>query len=136
MTNTKKNIKEDDLILDLDGEVWTAIEGYNNKYYLSNYGRVKSFYHKQPHLIKITCNSSGYERASLWKKGKRTQKLIHRLVAEYYVPNDDPLHKTTVDHIDQHKRNNYYKNLQWLSLSDNIRAYYKKKDPASTPDQS
>lgn len=40
--------------------------------------------------------------------------------------NDDPLEKNTVDHIDGNKRNNNAENLRWLSLSDNVKAYYNK----------
>ena len=40
--------------------------------------------------------------------------------------NDDPLEKNTVDHIDGNKQNNNAENLRWLSLSDNVKAYYNK----------
>ena len=42
------------------------------------------------------------------------------------MPNDDPLEKNTVDHIDGNKQNNDAENLRWLSLSDNVKAYYNK----------
>ena len=42
------------------------------------------------------------------------------------MPNDDPLEKNTVDHIDGNKQNNNAENLRWLSLSDNVKAYYNK----------
>ena len=51
---------------------------------------------------------------------------VHRLVAIYFVSNDDPLEKNTVDHIDGNKQNNNAENLRWLSLSDNVKAYYNK----------
>lgn len=51
---------------------------------------------------------------------------VHRLVAIYFVFNDDPLEKNTVDHIDGNKQNNNAENLRWLSLSDNVKAYYNK----------
>lgn len=28
---------------DIDGEIWKEIENYNGDYYVSNFGRVKSF---------------------------------------------------------------------------------------------
>lgn len=110
-------------IPDLDGEVWVNISGYNEKYQISNLGRVKSFKYKQPYLLCLEANSKGYLRVSLHKHGRRQRVFVHRLVAQYFVPNDDPLTKNTVDHIDGNKLRNTYDNLQWLSLSDNIRAY-------------
>lgn len=132
-----KKDKEIIPIPDLDGEEWKEIQGYNGKYYISNLARIKSFQHKQPHILQPMPNSKDYYRVALWKNNRRYFVFVHRLVAEYFVPNDDPLHKTTVDHIDGNKHRNDYKNLQWMSLSDNIRAYYQKnKNPASTLDQS
>lgn len=110
-------------IPDLDGEVWVNISGYNGKYQISNLGRVKSFKYKQPYLLCQEANSKGYLRVTLHRHGRRHRVFVHRLVAQYFVPNDDPLTKNTVDHIDGNKLRNMYDNLQWLSLSDNIRAY-------------
>lgn len=50
-------------------------------------------------------------RVQLSKDGKRQRPLVHRLVATYFVPNDDPLRKNTVDHIDTDKSRNTYDNL-------------------------
>ena len=124
-------------ITDLEGEVWEEIKGYDEAYKVSNLGRVKSYKHKQPYLLIQTTNSSGYLRVQLHKHGKRQRPLVHRLVATYFVPNDDPLRKNTVDHIDGNKHRNTYDNLQWLSLSDNIKRYYKnKKEQASSENHS
>ena len=57
---------------------------------------------------------------------------VSRLVAIAFVPNDDPLHKTTVDHIDTDKSNNKASNLRWMSLGDNIRAYKQQKKDKET----
>ena len=126
----KKTIIE---IPDLDGEQWRTIEGYDERYYVSDLGRVKSFKHNQPILLTQRENTSGYYRVELWKKGIRKTILVSRLVAAAFVDNDDPIHKNTVDHIDGDKHNNKASNLRWMSLSENIRAYNKnKKEKAST----
>lgn len=124
-------------IPDLEGEEWAEIEGYDKAYWISNLGRVKSYKYKKPYLLVQSTNSSGYMRVQLNKDGKRQRPLVHRLVATYFVPNDDPLRKNTVDHIDTDKSRNTYDNLQWLSLSDNIKRYYKiKKEQASAENHS
>ena len=120
---------------DLEDEIWKQIDGYGNKYYISNYGRVKSYQHKIVKILKPTLNNKGYPRVALCKNGKRRYYLVHRLVAIAFVPNDDPLHKTTVDHINQQKDDAYYLNLRWLSLSDNIREYYKQKHEENIQDE-
>ncbi len=117
----------------LEGEQWKSIEGYDDKYKISNLGRVASYKYKQPYLLVQTPNTSGYLRVTLYKNGTRQRVFVQRLVAIYFVPNDDPINKNTVDHLDSDKRRNTYDNLQWLSLSDNIKRFYKnKKDQASS----
>jgi len=53
----------------LKGEEWRDIEGFNGKYQISNYGRVKSLKHKQPLILKQQDNSSGYPRVTLSHHG-------------------------------------------------------------------
>lgn len=48
----------------------------------------------------------------------------HRIIAECFCYNDDPLHKTDVNHIDGNKVNNHYTNLEWVSRSENVKHAY------------
>ena len=77
-----------------------------------------------PHQIKKRSNGriiaesehkTGYIRC--WLNGNCYQK--HRLIAKQFVFNDDPEHKTEVDHIDHNRSNNHIENLRWVSSSDN-----------------
>lgn len=67
-------------------------------------------------------NNSGYARVSLRKDGKSKEFLVHRLVALAFIEN--PKNLATVNHIDGNKLNNSVENLEWLSLSDNIKHYH------------
>jgi hypothetical protein len=52
-------------------------------------------------------------------------------VALSFIPNDNPIEKDTVDHIDMDKTNNRVENLRWLSRADNARAYQKQRKEVS-----
>jgi len=54
-----------------------------------------------------------------WRKGHGTQKFVHRLIAECFIPN--PEHKPTVDHIDRNPSNNMVSpicNLRWATYKE------------------
>lgn len=108
-------------------EVWKPVEGSDEKYLVSSLGRVKSLKSGKPRILKTFVNNKGYERVALSVNGEVRYYLVSRLVAQAFCPNDDPLHKTTVDHIDGNKLNNHAENLRWLSLSENVQNYYKKR---------
>tara|TARA_R100001440_G_scaffold47590_1_gene67507 strand:- start:864 stop:1583 length:720 start_codon:yes stop_codon:yes gene_type:complete len=50
---------------------------------------------------------------------REMEKGIHRIVAECFVPNDDPKNKTVVDHINGNRVDYRVENLRWATLSEN-----------------
>lgn len=58
---------------------------------------------------------SNYLYVDLCGKNKR----VHRLIAETYL--DNPMGYATVDHINGDRMDNRVENLQWLTLSENVR---------------
>ena len=116
-----------DDIENLPNERWQYITGYNQKYAISDYGRVKSYKHKTVMLLRQSLNSNGYPMVELWKDGKRKHCLIHRLVAQEFVKNNNPEVNLIVNHIDTNKNNPFYKNLEWTTQSDNLIKYYQTK---------
>ena len=58
-------------------------------------------------------NNRGYRYVSLQK----TSFMVHRLVAQAFVPN--PANKQYVNHIDGDKLNNNVSNLEWCTIAEN-----------------
>ena len=91
------------------------IKNYEGLYAITSCGKVWSYRTKK--FLKPYGNKNGYLRVDLRKDKERKQFLIHRLVAEAYIPN--PNNYDTVDHIDFDRTNNCVNNLQWMSRSEN-----------------
>ena len=108
--------------------MWKFIEGTDNKAIITSDGKVfkrKAIYKgnqitgKQlkgwSEFREVTFRFlAGYEATSIPFRG---DCLIHRLVAEAFLPN--PLGATDVDHIDGDKTNNRIENLRWVSHKEN-----------------
>lgn len=90
------------------------ITGFSG-YFVNSTGEVKG---KRVGVLKAGSDKRGYLKVWLYSNGKRSEKYIHRLVAENFVPGDMSL---TVNHIDGNKLNNSSDNLEWVSNSDNLR---------------
>ena len=95
-------------------ENWTKIKGYEGLYCISDFGRVWSV---NIGVMSFSKNSAWYRRFNLSKKGKRVTVSVHRLVAEYFIPN--PYNLPEVNHIDGNKTNCHRDNLEWVTKSDN-----------------
>lgn len=107
----------------LEGELWKEIKDFEN-YAVSNFGRVfnlrkkdfkKFFNNSFFNYGKRTVKSRKYLSVNLYNKGKTCHRVVHKLVAEAFVPNDDLEHKIYVDHIDNDPKNNMAVNLRWIS---------------------
>lgn len=105
-------------------EEFRWIAGYEGLYQVSNLGRVKLVEHRglDGRLIRgrfmSTCKGvGGYTVVSLRKDGRRISKLLHRLVAEAFIPN--PECKPQVDHIDGSRHNCVVSNLRWVTSAEN-----------------
>lgn len=90
------------------------LEKYNLEIAVSNDGKV---YHKK-RLLKTFISKEGYERVKFSVKSKIHRELIHRLVAEAFIPN--PENKPVVNHIDGNKQNNCVENLEWCTTGENL----------------
>ena len=91
----------------------TLIGVCGGKYRVCNTGRVLSV--RRDKWLKPWRQSKGYRGLDL----DGCKYLLHRLVAEAFLPN--PLRLPQVNHIDGDKSNNAVDNLEWISCLDNIR---------------
>lgn len=111
-------------------EEWKPIIGYEGLYEISNLGNVRSMERrvnvahkgfKGTRLLKSKImkpyNYFGYFGVALCKNKKYKQLLIHRLVAQAFIPNPDNL--PCVNHIDENKQNNCVENLEWCTYAYN-----------------
>ena len=97
-------------------EEWKAVVGFEGKYEVSNMGRVKSWRGKS--LIRKPQVFLGYHRVSLRKGKYRKTYMVHRLVAETFLPN--PENKDTVNHKNGVRCDNNLKNLEWATMRENV----------------
>ena len=105
-------------------EQWKDIAGYEGLYQVSSYGRVKSLhrYGTKGGILKPGLSNNKYLIIILSKNNKIKINLIHRLVALHFIVNSN--NKPQVNHKDGNKQNNYYKNLEWCTYSENTQHAY------------
>jgi len=96
-------------------EEWKTITDFPD-YEVSNQGRVRRIWKSGKKLRKFGI-SVGYYRLDLYNDAKPSMKLIHRLVAEAFIPN--PENKPEVDHINRNRLDNRIENLRWSTSFEN-----------------
>lgn len=69
----------------------------------------------------------GYPTVALYKNGKQHTKLMHRLMAIHFIPNDNPLIKNEVNHRNKDIMDYSLENLEWCSRSENMKHAKRKK---------
>ena len=99
-------------------EIWKDISGFEGFYEISSYGRVRSV--KSGKILSTSkCGGCrGYLSVCLSKNGKRYGKLVHRLVAEAFIPAIEGL--SEVNHKDEDKTNNRVDNLEFCDHKYNM----------------
>ena len=118
-------------------ELWKPIKGFEERYAISNLGRIKTIerYMDQSkknarkslipeRILKTRKNKLGYIHIQLFNGKKHIDLLIHRLVAAAFV--DNPFDYPCVDHLDGNKSNNKYTNLEFVTIAENNQRAYDK----------
>ena len=102
------------LLLDnLENEIWRDVVGYEGLYQVSNFGRVKSLKDNKgvarEKLLK-TAISNGYKIVMLYRNKTRKTYLVHRLVAQAFIENNN--NYPCINHKDECKINNSVENRE------------------------
>lgn len=98
-------------------ETWKDIEGFEGKYQVSSWGRVRNAITLC--IIRPYSNTKGYLKIGLTKNNKCVKFRVNRLVAKAFIPN--PYNLPQVNHKDGNKANNSFTNLEWITNGDNQR---------------
>lgn len=106
--------------------IWKDIKGYEGRYQVSETGQVKSLSRPTPmrggvrvireRILKQFFHPAGYPIVN-FVYPKRKQQLVHRLVANAFIPN--PENKPQVNHKDLNKKNPHISNLEWVTALEN-----------------
>lgn len=109
-------------------EEWRDIPGYDGYYQISNQGRVRSKdrYARvcgggqrlvKGRVMALTKATNGYPMINLSYKRVLSHHLVHRLVAQAFIPN--PNNYPQVNHKDENITNNCVDNLEWCTAKYN-----------------
>lgn len=99
----------------LDDEEWKVVPNSNDKYWVSNYGRVKSFVvNKKEGALLKNAVVKNFRFVNLTFNGKHKTTFVHKLVGTVWLQKPSDKH-TIVTHLDRNLKNNHVSNLQWLT---------------------
>lgn len=105
-------------------EEWKDIKGYEGLYQVSNLGNIRSLQSRwgkrvQPRIVNQHITENGYKRVGLSKNNKQKLFMVHRLVADTFMPNSNA--NLEINHKDYCRTNNNLNNLEWMSHEDNVK---------------
>ena len=109
-------------------EEWRPVAGYEGLYEVSNFGRVRSLerdcitgrggvHHLKEKYLILNKKKTGYFEVCLFKNGLRKYHLVHRIVAQAFLPNQN--NYAEINHKDENKQNNTVWNLEWCDSTYN-----------------
>jgi hypothetical protein len=130
MANLRENSRIPTTVFtETQNEEWRAVVGYEGLYEVSNLGNVKRLQRRirngfstrviEERNLRIQKLGNGYSVVALTKNYKSKTTLVHRIVANAFLDNKDNL--PVVNHKDSVRHNNNVSNLEWCTVSHNIK---------------
>ena len=96
--------------------MWKDIESLNCKYQVSKSGKIRN--KKTKRILKPQTSKFGYQILTVRpNKNEQINIRIHQIVAETYI--GEKPNGYVVNHKDGNKKNNNYKNLEYVTSSEN-----------------
>ena len=120
----------------MEDEIWKDIKGYENKYQVSNLGKVKSLHYNntnQEVVLKPKINRYGYNEVKLSKNNKTKNYLVATLVAQAFL--DKKNEDMEVMHIGD-VTDDSANNLKYAYRSQILFATYKKGRRKGKPSEN
>lgn len=109
---------QEDGIVDLEGEEWRDVPGYEGHYEISSHARVASLKHGKRRLLKAQQDKHGYWHVVLSVNNKlKTWKTCYLVSAAFLGPKPAGL---CVRHLDDDKNNNHVGNLAYGTVGENM----------------
>lgn len=101
-----------------NSETWIKINEFP-RYEVSNKGNVRNA-QTLKHLRTFTQQAHNYLTVNLYNEEGKKNVLVHRLVAEAFIPNQTPEIRDQINHLDKNTHNNNASNLEWCHRSRNL----------------
>lgn len=95
---------------------------FKGSYWLNDDGCVfNANYHSTGKWKELSYDYSrnGYKSATISVNGKVERFMVHRLVAQYFVPNPDPERYQYIDHWNDDRTDSRAENLHWVTIAEN-----------------
>lgn len=116
------------MVQNLENEIWKPVVGFEEKYEVSNIGRVKSLNYRRSgeECLMSPSYYNGYASINLMKDGKYKAFKIHRLVYEAFIGHLPKCNlagkgndRLEINHKDENRANNCVENLELISHKEN-----------------
>lgn len=106
-------------------EVWKPVVGYEDSYEVSNLGNVRTIdrldsrgWRRKGHNCTLVKRPDNRIVVSFCGGNKSRARLVHRVVAEAFIPNPNNL--PFINHKDFNPSNNRVENLEWCTAKYNV----------------